>query len=193
MKETVWKQFSFLVIFYYYFILCSIVSIFFVIFVFLLLIIFCNGKIQKFLFYSFFIFFSFLYFILLLYFNLKGYPDKIGCWQLSVLLKFYMIIWKFEKNSCYQSKNSSKDRDTGFVRGIIMCWKKKQRSCFCRGLTSRGKVVILFLQGIKKWITARPCFYRGSSAKIKCDLASAGDQHLEEKLWFCFCRESKSE
>jgi len=40
----------------------------------------------------------------------------------------------------------------------------------------------------------RPCFCRGSSAKNKCDLASAGGQHINKfkQLWLCFYRESKN-
>jgi len=38
----------------------------------------------------------------------------------------------------------------------------------------------------------RSCFCRGSSAKVKCDLAFVGGQHIKEELWLFFCRESKS-
>jgi len=101
-----------------------------------------------------------------------------------------MIIWKFVQNSCYQSENLGKDRDTDFVQ--VSSWAEKK----CEDLAStEDPKEWLWLcsrrESKSKW-WLRHCFCRGSSAKIKCDIASAGDQHIKEELWLCFYRESKS-
>jgi len=103
-----------------------------------------------------------------------------------------MIIWKFEKNSYYQSKNLSKDRDTNFVRISSRAEKKSGDLASAENQHIKEKLWLCFCRESKSKEWPRPCFCRGSSAKIKCDLTSTRDQHIKEELWLCFCRESKS-